>query len=99
MSIFDPKLPTRLCKVCGNDETEHTIARPDEVLTLRSLGYEVYECDTVEADPLLDGCPYWVWVCIEKDGLVADCLEIGKVCKKADPENPCDDEFMKDISS
>ena len=99
MSIFDKKLPILLCKVCSNDEAEHTIARPDEVLTLRSLGYVVYDCDTVESNPVLDGCTHWAWVWVEKDGLVADCLEIGEVCKKADPDNPCEEDFMKEIST
>jgi hypothetical protein len=87
-----------LCKKCGNAEGEHSIARPDEILTLRSLGYEVWDCDSLDdITPLLEGPHRWVWV--EKDGLVADSLEIEEVCRNADPDDPCDSDYMKDISS
>ncbi len=93
------KLTLRRCKVCGNAEGAHAIARPDEIPILRSLGYEVYDCDTVDPSPFLDGERRWVWV--EKAGLVADSLEIEEVRKgkNSQPDDPCDGDYMEEISS
>ncbi len=86
------------CSHCGHSYGEHTIARPDEIETLLSLGFTVYDCDSIDEDtPFLEGEHRWVWV--EKDGVVADCLEIEETCKNVEPDDPCDSDFMKEISS
>ncbi len=92
-------LPVGKCKKCGFAYGQHAIASPEEVEFLRSIGYNVFVCkDIIEENPFLEG-DYLEVVATTKDDEFLDGDEIEQLYKNREPGDPCDEEFMEEISS
>jgi hypothetical protein len=91
------KLESSKCKKCGFEYGEHAIATPEEVELLRSLGYGLFICKGVaEYNHFLEG-PYVEIVAVSSEGVTLNTCDLEKMFKE--PDNPCDSDFMEDISS
>ena len=92
-------LPGRAkCKKCGFAFKQHAISSPEEIEFLRSLGYGVFVCRDLEDNPLLGGT-YLEVVAMSEDGKFLNTYEIEEMYKNREPDDPCDSEFMEDIST
>jgi hypothetical protein len=92
------KLQPGKCKKCGFKYGQHAIASPEEVEFLRSLGYGVFVCKDMEENPFLEG-PYLEIVAMTLDEEFLESDEIEEMFKAREPDDPCDSDYMKDISS
>ena len=86
------------CKKCGFAFKKHAISSPEEIEFLRSLGYGVFVCRDLEDNPLLGGT-YLEVVAMSEDGKFLNTYEIEEMYKNREPDDPCDSEFMEDIST
>ena len=91
--------PGGKCRKCGFQYAEHAIATAEEVEFLRSLGYGVFICKDLEDNPFLGIGPYLEIVTMNLDEEFLESDEIGEMYKNREPDDPCDTEFMEDISS
>jgi hypothetical protein len=91
------------CDECGFTIGVHALATLSEMETLKSRGYMVIQCNKVGAEdtPFLD---YDTWEVVvfreEAPGVMIkflDCRQIEEMC--GEPDDPCDEEFMEEISS
>ncbi len=92
------KLQPGKCKKCGFEYEEHAIATTAEVELLRSLGYAVFICKGIEENSFLTGA--WVEiVAANSDGESLKTDELEEMFKEPEPEEPCDVDYMEEISS
>ena len=84
------------CKKCGFTYEQHSIVSPEELEFLRSLGYGVFVCRDLEDTPFLET---HLEVVAMKDDEFLDSDEIAEMYKNKEPDDPCDEEFMEEISS
>ncbi len=102
-SISFAELKTKLqpgkCSKCGFLYKQHAIASAEEVEMLRSLGYGVFICKDLEDNPVLAIGPYLEIVAMNLDEEFLKSDEIGEMYKNREPADPCDKEFMEEISS
>ncbi len=93
------ELPPGKCKKCGFLYEQHAIASAEEVEFLRSLGYGVFICKDLEELPILSIGPYLEIVAMTTDNEFLSTREIEEMYKSKEPDDPCDSDFMEDISS
>ena len=92
------KLQLGRCKKCGFAYEQHAIATLEEVELLRSLGCGIFVCRDMEDNPLLKG-PHFEVVAMTKDKKFLNTYEIEEMYNNRKPDDPCDSEFMEDIST
>ena len=90
--------PPGKCSKCGFAYGQHAISTAEEVEFLRSLGYGVFVCKDIEDSPFLER-PHLEIVAMNLDEEFLESDEILEMYKNREPDNPCDSEFMEDISS
>jgi hypothetical protein len=88
------KLQPGKCKKCGFDYGEHSMALREELELLRARGYSAFICRDSEDKPFGD---YVEIVAVSLEGKILKTDDIEDMFK--DPEDPCDEEFMEEISS
>ena len=91
------KRPPGKCSKCGFQYEQHAIATPEELEFLRSLGYGVFICKDREDNPLLK--TYLKIVVMNLEGEFLNTYEIEEMHKNREPNNPCDSDFMRGIST
>lgn len=86
-----------LCKACGKLDNDHTFFFTEDIETLRSQGCSVTLCDDSEPDMDLSSIElHWGYI-LAPDGSVLQTKEIHARCKA--PDDPCDGDYVEDISS
>ncbi len=94
---FSSSMSPGRCKKCGFEYEQHAIATPDEVEFLRSLGYGVFICRDIEDTPALRA--YVEIVAMNLEGEFLNTYEIEETCKNSEPNDPCNSDYMRDIST
>jgi hypothetical protein len=92
--IVKEKLQPGKCRKCGFTYGEHAISTRGELELLRALGYAAFICRDSEDKPFGD---YVEIVAVSSEGKTLNTDELEEMFKE--PDDPCDEEFMEEISS
>ena len=89
----DPDPEGEICEVCGHDEGDHFFFSPKEIEKLRILNVRFGRC--VDPDDSDDEVCLW----IEANEQVWSKIFAIFEESNEEAEDPCDNDFMRDISS
>ncbi len=85
------------CSKCGFQYEQHSIVSYEELAFLRSLGYGAFICRDMEDNPLLK--TYVEIVAMNPEHEFLSTREIEEMYKNREPNDPCDGDYMEEISS